>query len=290
MMRPLVFLLLLALLGGIVQEQSNRLQQRPTILKLGPVPHAGLVRATTGEHLTALSFRTVISVMFYFGSFFEKHTNRMQDAPEYLSMYNHLKHAVQLDPYNVDAYYFAEAAFTWELGRAKEVNSLLDYGMKYRTWDYQLPFFAGFNAAYFLKDYATAARYMQLAAERSNNPLFTKLAARYFHESGQSAMGLAFLDTMEKGAKSDRVRQIYHQRKEALLAVNAIESALEEFQMRYQQLPESLSELVTKGLFDEIPSDPYGGKFYLAADGKVRSSSKFVMQSLENEKKPVDTE
>jgi len=71
-------------------------------------------------------------------------------------MYNTLVTAVKLDPYNMDAYYFAQSAFTWEVGRVKEVNSVLEYGMKYRTWIGSC-FFVGFNEAYFLKNYAKAA-------------------------------------------------------------------------------------------------------------------------------------
>ena len=46
-------------------------------------------------------------------------------------MYKTLQTAAKFDPYNSDAYYFAQAAFTWEVGRAKEVNQMLDYGMKH---------------------------------------------------------------------------------------------------------------------------------------------------------------
>ena len=143
-------------------------------------------------------------------------------------MFQHLEHAVKIDPYNMDAYYFAQAAFTWETGHAKDVNKLLDYGIKYRTWDYWLPFYAGFNAAYFLKDYPTAAKYMQTAAEMSNNSLFSRLAARYFHESGEAGLGLVFLETMAKGAKTEGIRNIYEKRIEAFKSVRLIEEAMVE--------------------------------------------------------------
>ncbi len=50
------------------------------------------------------------------------------------------------------------AIIVWGAGLVSATNELPEYGMRYRTWDYYLPFFAGFNYAYFLKDYENAAR------------------------------------------------------------------------------------------------------------------------------------
>lgn len=278
MKRLLLGLALLLSLAVVTSQQVSLLRDRPTVLKLGPVPHAGLVKALAGEHRVLLAFRSVVRVMFYFGSFFDARPNRLQQTPEYFSMYKHLENAVQVDPYNMDAYYFSQAAFTWELGRAQDVNRMLEYGMRYRTWDYWLPFYAGFNAAYFLKDYDSAARYMQRAAELSGNALFTNLASRYFHESGDIEMGLVFLETMKKGAKNARLKNVYDLRIQALTAVRTIEAALASYIKDNQAKPDSLVPLVAHGYLPAIPSDPYGGEFYLDNTGKVRSTSKFAMQ------------
>lgn len=284
-------LVLVIAIAATTYMQTKFLSERPTILKLGPVPHAGLLKTLAGEHRTSLAMRSVIRVMFYFGSFFEPDDNRLQDSPEYFNMFQHLVTSVKLDPYNIDAYYFSQAAFTWEIGQAKAVNELLDYGMQYRTWDYWLPFYAGFNAAYFLKDYAKAAEYMRIAAEMSNNSLFTNLAARYFHEAGEAGLGLVFLETMAKGAKSEKVRRIYELRIEALKAVRQIEEAMKEFVLKYNKRPAELNILVENNLLLDIPRDPYGGEFYLDESGKVRTTSQFALTSgdPENSKKSLET-
>lgn len=282
MAKPLVALGILVLLATTTLLQADYLRHRPTVLKLGPAHDAQLVRICSGEFSGLAAMRSVVQVIFYFGSFFEEQANRIQGAPEYYSMFAHLQNAVQLDHYNRDAYYFAQGSFTWELGRIKEVNNLLDYGMRYRTWDPQLPFYAGFNAAYFLKDYEAASRYMQTAAEVSGSPLYTTLASRYFHESGESALGITFLKTMISGAESEQVRQIYQRRLDALRHVQAIEVAVAEYRLRYTAPPDSLASLIDKGLLKGLPRDPYGGKFYLDEQGRVRSTSKFSLN--------VDTE
>jgi len=201
-------------------------------------------------------------------------------------MFKMLQTGLKLEPYNADAYYFAQAAFTWEVGRYKEVNNLLDYGMKYRTWDAQLPFFAGFNAAYFMKDYKKAAEYMKKAAEIAQEQQFATLAARFFYEAGETEFGILFIDVMKSSARDANEKKLYEFRRKALLAIKSIEDATKLYQRSSGRLPTSIAELVTAGFLQRVPQDPYGGKFFIDQEGKVRSSSKlsFAENKAANEK------
>jgi hypothetical protein len=183
-----------------------------------------------------------------------------------------------MDPYNMDAYYFTQATFVWEVRGARDVNKVLAYGMKYRTWDYWLPFYAGFNSAYFLKDYKAAAGYMSKAAEISGESLFTNLAARYFYEAGEVDFGILFIKSMEDNATDPRVKKLYETRKQALLAVKEINTALTTYRMRYKRPPRDLSQLVATGILEQLPKDPYGGTFFLNEKGGVESTSKFAFR------------
>jgi len=60
--------------------------------------------------------------------------------------------------------------------QVKLANDLLEYGMRYRTGISTCRFFAGFNNAYFLKDYARQAEYYKRAGELSGSELFINLA------------------------------------------------------------------------------------------------------------------
>lgn len=193
--------------------------------------------------------------------------------PEYFNMYRTLEAATLLDPYNADPYYFANAIFTWDAGRVVEVNKLLEYGMNYRTWDSMMPFFAGFNAGYFLKDFEKASRHMARAAEISGSPGIAHLASRYFYEAGELSAAIEFLTQIERMAPSVREAEFYRFRKEALQAVSLIQTALGVYRQRYGQPPDSLQDLVTDGVLDLLPVDPYGGKFFVDNEGKVRSTS-----------------
>jgi len=276
LIKRIVFVALLLAYVLVVIPFSTFLKNRPVVVKLGYFPEAEILKTTSGEFRTIVAEYAVVKVLFYYGTVVEKFQEKIIIKPEFYNMFKTLESSVKLDPYNMDAYYFMQAAFTWELGRAKDVNAVLAYGMKYRTWDYQLPFFAGFNAAYFLKDYKAAAAYMQRAAELSGDPMYTTLAARYFYEANQTRFGIIFLENMVKQTKDRKLRKIYEMRRDALLAVKMISDAVEQYKLKNGRQPQDIDTLVSAGRLACIPADPYGGTFFLDNDGIVRTTSKFA--------------
>jgi tetratricopeptide (TPR) repeat protein len=191
-------------------------------------------------------------------------------------MRNMLEAAVKLDPYNIDAYYFAQAILVWDMKEVRVANDLLEYGMKYRNWDFYLPFFAGFNYGYFLHDYEKAAKYFRRVGELTGNQLAINLAGRYMYESGRTDLAIAYLTTMEKSATNEAIKKSFRVRLEAFKGVKLIETARDAYQKHYGRLPKSLETLLEKGYVEKLPIDPYGGRFYLDERGRVRSTSKFA--------------
>lgn len=253
------------------------MSERPVAVKLGYAPSVTALKMLPGEHHAVLGAFLTMKVLFYFGSLVEEWKNQVMLPPEYSNMYRTLETATRLDPYNADPYYFANAIFTWDAGRVREVNRLLEFGMIYRTWDPMMPFFAGFNAGYFLKDFEQASRHMARAAEISGNPAIARLASRYFYEAGELSSAIEFLTQMERMAPTAREAELYRLRKEALQAVTIIQEALTLYQERYGRSPELLNELVSDGVLDQLPNDPYGGKFFVDIEGQVRSTSNFAL-------------
>lgn len=277
-MKRLAFLLVAMLvLAAATISQARWLAERPVAIKLGYTPAAEVQRLLAGEHRLALSELSVIRTLFYFGSLVEEWKNQVMLPPEYFNMYKTIETAVKLDPYNMDAYYFAQSAFTWEVGRAREVNALLDYGMKYRTDDWYLPYFAGFNAAFFLQEYEQAAQYMERAAQLSGNPLFARLASRFFYEAGRTELGVAYLQGMIEDVRDPQQKKAYELRLQALLATRKIEQALAAWRSQHGGEPSDLQQLLAAGLLEKIPQDPYGGEFFLDETGRVRTTSKFAL-------------
>jgi tetratricopeptide (TPR) repeat protein len=190
--------------------------------------------------------------------------------------------AVKLDPYNMDAYYFAQSFLAWDVQQYKLANDLMDYGMQYRTWDWYLPFFAGFNSSFFLKDYSAAARYYQRAGELSGSDLTRLLAGRYMQKSGQTDLAIAYLTAMQKGENNPALKKNYQFRLSAFHEARRIEAARDSYQKIHGVMPKTIEQLVSLKLLSPPPKDPYGGQFYLDGDGKVATTSNFAFTGIKN--------
>ena len=259
----------------VVLALTDYMRNKPFVEKLGYIPSVNTMKVLAADHKQFLSASLMLKVLIYFGGLFDKADNQLQIPADYPAMSRTIDAAVKLDPYNMDGYYFAQAVLAWDVGKADLANSFLEYGMKYRTWDWSLPFYAGFNYAYFLKDYANAAKYYRRAAELSGQEMFINLAGRYMQRSGSTEMAIAYLGTMAKNARHDSLKKSLLTRRAAFLEVLKIEKARDAFFQRYGKLPGSLRDLVHGGFLQGIPQDPYGGKFFIQNDGSISSTSGF---------------
>ena len=275
----------LLLYGILIIPFTTYLRNKPFVEKLGYVPSVTALKSVAADHKELVAASLVLKALIYFGGLFEETDNRVAIPPDYMSMSRLMHGAVKLDPYNMDAYYFAQSFLTWDVRQYKLANDLLDYGMKYRTWDWYLPFFAGFNSAYFLKDYAAAARYYQHAGELSGSDLSRLLAGRYLQESGQTELAIGYLSAMEKGERNPAVKKNYQLRLKAFRETRRIEEALERYREARGAMPATVEQLVSGGFLSPPPKDPYGGQFYLEADGKVATTSKYAFAGVKNNRK-----
>ncbi len=277
MKKPLILcVLFISILTIFFPYFSKDMRSRPLFEKLGYTPHGKFYRAILGEFRwfmgDYLSFKSII---YYGGNVDKIKQGKFKDV-EFYNLFETIQTSILLNPYNEDAYYFAQAAFTWNIGHAKDVNRLLKYVAKYRTWDFLPPFFIGFNYAYFLKDYDKAAVYYKKASAISHSELFTNLAARYFYEGGRTELGISYLKMMIKITRKKSVKKVYEIRLKALDAIYKIEQAIKKYEHKYHKKPQSIKELLNAGFLDEIPKDPYGGKFYIDKKGKVQTTSKLT--------------
>ena len=264
---------------------TSYLRHKPIVEKLGYTPHAELLRLFSADQKQFLAAGLTMKVLVYFGSLVDVNRNKIVIPPDYFGMYKTMDTAVKLDPYNMDSYYFTQAILVWDLKKVKEANELLEYGARYRDWDFYLPFFLGFNYAYFLKDYEKAAKYYKRAGELSGAELYQGLAGRYMQESGQTDLAIGYLATMEKGAKNDAIRKSFRVRLQAFREVRRVELATFQFSRIHGRLPVTIAELVVAGLLRSVPVDPYGGEFYLDKEGKVRTTSNFAVAKDKTGKK-----
>lgn len=262
----------------LITSYTTHLRNKPIEEKLGYVPSIKLLKPLSADQKELTGAWLVFKTMMYFGGQVDKtHVGPIITQQMDLPGMSRLLHcAVQLDPYNMDAYYFAQGFLTWDAHQFKVANDLLEYGMKYRTWDWYLPFFAGFNYAHFLKDYKKAAEYYKRAGDLSGEELFNSLASRYLQESGQTELAIAYLTAMVKTAKNQAIKLTYQTRLKAFFEVRRIELARDRFYSEQGSMPVTLDRMVQSGYLVPTPVDPYGGRFYLDSSGKVSSTSRFA--------------
>lgn len=276
---PLILLIVgLLLYSLLILPFTSYMCNKPIEEKLGYVPSIKLIKPLSADQKELVGASLVMKVLMYYGGAIgnAQQGKIITESPDLQGMSRILHGAVQLDPYNMDAYYFAQGFLTWDARQIKVANDLLDYGIRYRTWDWQLPYFAGFNHAFFLKEYGKAAEYYKKAALMSGSALHVNLAGRYMQESGQTALAVAYLTGMVRTATNQAVRQSYEVRLKAFQTVQQIEDAREQFKQERGVLPASVEQLHQTGYLKVMPLDPYGGRFYLEPTGKVSTTSKFA--------------
>ena len=213
------------------------------------------------------------NAQFYFG---EKYAWR-KEAPEYQRLFAALDKATDLDPNNMDCYYFAQGLFSDIKPAIPLLNRLLEKGMKHRKNDWYLPFFISANYYFQLNDPVKAAQYLQRAA--TLNPdyvLFASLSARMLYQGNQTETAILYLEGFIKETKNPAVRKKLLHRLHALNAIHFLEKAIVNFTKNKGKPPSTLDELITAGFLNKIPTDPYGGTFLLDETGRVYTTSKLT--------------
>ena len=243
---------------------------------MGYIPQPEVMLLLAADQKQFIGEVLVLKTLMYFGGLINKMVNRIDIAPDFPGMAKAIEAAVKLDPYNMDCYYFTQAVTVWDMKQVKTANEMLEYGMKYRDWDWYLPYFAGFNYAYFLKDYETAAKYYKRVGELTGNELSMSLASRYMYEAGQTRTAIAYLSALEKSVRNDAVRKNFQIRLQAFRGVELIEEALNRYVKDKRREPATVETLLKSGFLKNRPVDPYGGTYYLDEKGQVRSTSKFA--------------
>ncbi len=278
----ILFVFLIALYAVFIPQFRTNMVKRPLFEKLGYTPHGKFYKIMLGEFRWFMGEYLTFKSIIYYGGKVNFIQRRQFNKVEYYNLYRTISTAILLNPYNEDAYYFAQATFTWDVGHVKDVNRLLEYVMKYRTWDFKIPFFLGFNYAYFLKDYRKAAYYYKIASKLTGSPLFTNLAARYFYEGGETPLAINYLKTMIKITRKESLKKLYEMRLKALEGIYEIEEAVKAFKRKFHKNPKSIDVLVKYGFLKKIPKDPYGGVYYIDKNGRVKTTSNFVLKRRKN--------
>ncbi len=257
-----------------------RLQQRyqlETISHFGLLP-SPVVRALALEFDGAVADYLLLKTITYIGyKLLEKES---LDETEWQQVITMLHRITDLDPRFWDPYLLGEMMLPWDAGKIDEANRLLKKAIQARPDDFRPWYFLGFNAFFFEKNAKKAAPYLRRAAELPGAPDFLKgLAARFSYYGGETDLGILYLKGMLARTTDEALRKHLEKRLIALEAMQRLERAVKRFRQAHGRLPQDLDDLQQAGYIENIPTDPYGGKFYMLPNGRIYTTSKLVPQN-----------
>lgn len=259
----------------------GRLSQEREILR--HESELGEVIPSAVSKIVALDFKGLFSDIFFFKAYMYyggKVTRSEVITDKDWEWFNkNIIVATDLDPFFMDPYYLGSINLAWQANKVDEADALLEKGTRSRTWDWTLPYYLGFNYFYFSHDNVKAAQYLMEAAKRpgGGGGLVPSLAARLAQAGGETESAIAFLEDIISKQNDEPTRYIYSMRLNAFKKVRYLELATERYHSRFGRLPRSLDELIKRGIINDIPRDPYGGSFYITTDGKIKTTSNFMV-------------
>jgi tetratricopeptide (TPR) repeat protein len=274
---PASIVVLLALYLAILGPLARHMSERSVVEKLGLIPRPEILKILFADCQELVGASILTQVLLHFGTLLDRSDSprELVQAADYPAMSRAVHTALELDPYNMDGYYFGQSILAWDAGQVRLANELLEYGMRYRTWDWQLPFFAAFNHAYFLNDREAAAVLYMRAGELSGEAMFRRLAGRYLQETGETQLAIDYLRAMNNDAHNPSIRETFELRIAAFEGALAIEQARDRYLEERGRFPDRVEALVAAGYLTALPVDPYGGVYYLDGEHKVQSTSLF---------------
>jgi len=257
-------------LGKITEEAKNIPKGEDTAY----VMPASILRITALEFHGLASDVLFLKSLVFLGSTFERKEEPRVKPWEWQWLYHVLDTSVSLDPYFLDPYNFGNANLTWGGGLIHEANALLEKGSRYRSWDFLLPFYIGFNDFYFLGDYEKASESLMEASRRPGaSPLYADLAVRMAYKERRTENAIAFQEYILDHTEDQQLRKDYETRLNALRGVLYLEKAMAEYKRRFGRSPREIGDLMIKHVIDKLPPEPYGGTYYIDSHGLVKTTT-----------------
>lgn len=226
----------------------------------------------SGEFKGILADFMVINLSSYYGGIIIEKKEAIEKEFDY--MYRVLKSASALDPYYFDTYYFAQSILAWDGRMPDRAIEILKIGSEKRKNDWLLPFWIGFDYYYFMKDRKQVAFYFREASNRPGaSDLVASMSIIADYEGGETEMAILFLEDMIKRTDDEHKRSKFLIRLDALKKIRYLEQAVENYKRKFGMVPKDLNQLISENIISQIPDDPYGGKFYIDEQGRVKTTS-----------------
>jgi len=269
---------IILLVGGLIVFQQKFIEHRKSLLNTSPISYF-VPSKVTG--LVSLDFKGIVSDFLFLklstllGDKIIKNEKFKQNQADFI--YQAADIITDLDPWFWDAYLMADMVLAWDFKKIDLANKLLLKAKKYRTWDFKVPYYLGFNYFYFLKDNDNGAKYLMEASKLPGSPTYLPaLATRLSAYQNNYGPAIVFLTELLKNTRSANSIRPLEKRLKTLMILENLEKQVDRFETLNKRFPADLHDLVKHGLIDKIPDDPYGGEFILLQNHRVFTTSKMI--------------
>lgn len=250
----LIFVVGFPLISGFSSYLQRRFAPESRRVFFTPSPEA--LRLFSG------SFASFLADMFYIQGILD--ISGEFDSPDIRikRIQDDFSAALSLDPKLVQGYFFASIV----LGRDKEgIARGIDFLEKHRglnSQEWRVPYWLGFSY-YELGNYRSAVEYYKEASLLPGAPDFLKSnPAMLYYKAGKAGLGIVYLRGLLDSLKEESQAEWIKVKLEWLENIARLEEKAGEFKGRFGYLPESLEELVERGLISGLPKDPFGRGYY----------------------------
>ena len=202
--------------------------------------------------------------------------SRRMTPQEYDTLYLLTKAVSNYDPRFVVPYLVGGLVLGDSAAHVPQALETLERGWKHHPADWRLPFYIGYIRYFSLGDPAEGGKTLEAASRLPGSPSYLPLlASRMLVEGRSPETALALLSEMIKQETDPARLEVLKRRIHEVVAerdMQLLESAVEAYHNKTGRLPRELSDLVREDMIDQIPEDPYGGRYLLSPDGKIRST------------------
>ena len=275
-------LALLAIAGMLGLRLAARIELEP--YDVNHLPHGQFARFASLGQRGFVSDMYWLSTVQYIG-------DPRAEQRGWEKLYPLVDLVTDLDPRHGYAYQTAGIVLSAS-GRLDESDAILEKGMEKGPPWWSFPYYVSFNHWFYRGDYATGARYAEIAARQPGaSANISHLAVSLASKSGTPQDAVELLLEL-RGSVKDEVTagKLDEQLKLAVLErdAQALERAAAEYSRRTGVPLAGLHELVLAGIVPAIPPDPFGGEYVWDVElREVRSTAQsFRFRLREAPRKP----
>lgn len=179
--------------------------------------------------------------------------------------------AAWLNPAHEDNYYIAAAILPWN-GEVAAAQYVLKQATFARVFDWQPPFYYGFNALHFFKDPTTGGEWMRIAAEHTQDEMeqiqLQQLAANSVSKGDDIEQSIRLHRMMAKGTRHKSFARFLEKRAVRLENLQVIKQAATRYREVFGRNPYYIQDLVDVAYLATMPRDPFDMQYALDGQGR----------------------